>query len=130
MPLTKKKTEFVRYWNGSLNETLELMSENGVKLSLPQATRYKRDPDVINAIKNKSWQDVEVDYYAPEQKAVIATKAERQAFWTSVMKDNMQRMTDRLKASELLGKAFADFTDKIDMKASVKKLTDYIAELD
>lgn len=57
----------------------------------------------------------------PAQSARIATAEERQAFWTDVMygrvKDdegNLPRMSDRLKASELLGKAQADFVDRVE----------------
>lgn len=41
----------------------------------------------------------------------IATRAERQKFWTEVMSGDHQEMRDRLKASELLGKSEADFTE-------------------
>ena len=55
----------------------------------------------------------------------IATREERQAFWTNVMNGNVKdiafekgtkididvKMTDRLKAAELLGRSEADFTD-------------------
>ncbi len=44
---------------------------------------------------------------------VIATRQDRQDFWTTVMHDEDQKMTDRLRAAELLGKSEADFTDKI-----------------
>jgi len=43
----------------------------------------------------------------------IADKAERQQFWTTVYLDTKANMGDRLRASELLGKSQADFTDNI-----------------
>ena len=43
----------------------------------------------------------------------IATRTERQQFWTNVMQGtNGAEMKDRLKASELLGKSQADFIDR------------------
>ena len=39
----------------------------------------------------------------------IADRAERQRFWTTLMRDNTEDPRVRLKASELLGKAGADF---------------------
>jgi hypothetical protein len=39
----------------------------------------------------------------------IADRAERQQFWTEVMRDPDEDMKHRLKAAELLGKAGADF---------------------
>lgn len=47
-----------------------------------------------------------------ELRDVIASRKERQAFWTAVMRDENRRMQDRLKAAELLGKSEADFTEK------------------
>ena len=50
-------------------------------------------------------------------RAAIATREERQAFWTRVMCDQEPEgpglaLKDRLKASELLGKSQADFLDR------------------
>ena len=43
----------------------------------------------------------------------IATREERQKFWTSVERDKSLNMSDRLRASELLGKSEADFIDVV-----------------
>ena len=43
---------------------------------------------------------------------LIASRAERQQFWASVMPDKEQQMRDRLKAAELLGKSEADFVER------------------
>lgn len=43
---------------------------------------------------------------------LIASRAERQQFWTGVMRDKEQMMRDRLKAAELLGKSEADFVER------------------
>ena len=43
----------------------------------------------------------------------IATREQRQAFWTRVYNDDERSMSDRLRASELLGKSEADFTENI-----------------
>jgi len=43
----------------------------------------------------------------------IANRAERQQFWTDVMKgEEDANMSDRLRASELLGKSEADFVER------------------
>lgn len=44
--------------------------------------------------------------------SLIASRAERQQFWSSVMRDKDQQMRDRLKAAELLGKSEADFVER------------------
>ena len=43
---------------------------------------------------------------------LIASRAERQQFWSAVMRDKDQQMRDRLKAAELLGKSEADFVER------------------
>ena len=48
-------------------------------------------------------------------KKAIATREDRQAFWTKTMQGKGKpapTMTDRLKASELLGRSEADFIDR------------------
>ena len=47
--------------------------------------------------------------------AAIATREERQAFWSKVLRDSEIDMKDRLKASELLGKAQTDFINKTEV---------------
>lgn len=49
----------------------------------------------------------------------IATREERQAFWTETLLDKSQRMADRLKAAELLGRSEADFTEKLIVKGEL-----------
>lgn len=46
---------------------------------------------------------------------LIATREQRQQFWTAVMNDGEQDMKHRLRASELLGKSFGDFTEKTEI---------------
>jgi phage terminase small subunit len=42
----------------------------------------------------------------------IASREQRQAFWTETMQNPKNDLKDRLKASELLGRSNADFTEK------------------
>ena len=50
----------------------------------------------------------------------IATREERQAFWSSVLRSEAEQMKDRLKASELLGKSNADFIDRFQQDGPVE----------
>jgi hypothetical protein len=47
------------------------------------------------------------------KKRHIANRSERQQFWSKVVDDSDASMPDRLRASELLGRSEADFTDNI-----------------
>jgi hypothetical protein len=56
----------------------------------------------------------------------IATREDRQSFWTEVMRDKLEKMVDRLRASELLGKSQADFVDRMEVKelSDIDKMTE------
>ena len=45
----------------------------------------------------------------------IATRQERQEFWTSVLRNEEEAMKNRLKAAELLGKSEGDFLERVEM---------------
>ena len=51
-----------------------------------------------------------------ESRDRIATRQDRQRFWTDTMQDGALDMKDRLKASELLGKSEGDFLDRVEAK--------------
>lgn len=59
---------------------------------------------------------------------IVATKEERQAFWSALMRGDgphvLLKMRDRLRASELLGKALGDFITKLQLE-----VTDDLLEL-
>lgn len=50
---------------------------------------------------------------------LIATREQRQAFWSSVMNNTDEDMRNRLKASEPLGKSEQDFTDKVAINSNL-----------
>lgn len=47
---------------------------------------------------------------------LIATREQRQQFWTDVMTDTEQDMRSRLRASELLAKSEGDFLEKVQVQ--------------
>jgi phage terminase small subunit len=47
-----------------------------------------------------------------ETSDAIATRQERQAMWTPIVRDKNERTRDRLKASELLGRSQGDFIQR------------------
>lgn len=54
----------------------------------------------------------------------IATAAQRQAWWTSVMLDDTIGISERLRASEILAKAQGDFTTKVTVANELESLSD------
>lgn len=78
-------------------------------------------PHVRDAIRAR----VVSDALAP----LIATREELQVYWTSILRDELESQKDRLKASEYLGKSFAMFLDRVDVKNNIT-FEDMLAALD
>jgi hypothetical protein len=113
VPLNAKRAAFVREYLKDLNAT-QAAKRCGysAKTARAQGSRLLTDADVCAAVA-KGQQHIEG--------RAIATRAERQEFWTRVLhgKGDDIRWADRLKASELLGKSEADFTDKLEHSGEV-----------
>ena len=100
--LTAKQRAFVDAYNGNGKETAIAVGYSP-KTADQQASRLLSMVKVKQAI---------LDREARENKDMVATRVERQELWTKMMNDPEVRPADRLKASELLGRSEADFTDR------------------
>ncbi len=114
MALTPKQQAFVDHYAGNGVEAARAAGYTGSDGALAtSASRLLRHAGVAEALARRN----EVVQQARRQAAVqggrIANRVERQAFWTQVMDDTKAEMGARLKASELLGKSEADFTEKV-----------------
>jgi hypothetical protein len=94
---------FVEYYVGSYTKACEAMQKDGIDISLAEAKYISGLPSVKIALKTR---DSIIE--------TVASKKNRQAFWTKVMKDEAEDMRNRLKASELLGKSEKDFVEKVE----------------
>ncbi len=102
MPLTPRQRRFVEAYAGNAAEAARAAGYSE-KTANRAGSRLLSDVDVRAAIA------------AREQKSSagrIATREERQAFWTNVLNNPEVEWQARLKASELLGKSNADFTER------------------
>lgn len=106
--LTDKQALFVEYYKGNASEAARLAgygNGSGNELSIRQmASKLMKENKILNAIKARHSKEVDDR---------IADRKERQAFWTATMRDTKKKIQDRLRASELLGRSQADFTDKV-----------------
>lgn len=107
---TPKQEAFISAYSGSIKKAAAKAGLN-YQYCKDLATR----PDIIAAIRERD---------KKELKPLIATRQDRQKFWTDTMNDPTADLKDRLKASELLGKSNADFTDKILVGDLEKELQD------
>lgn len=111
MALTVRQQRFIDAYDGNATDAARKAGYSGSDAVLGvTAHDLLRNPKVAAAIRER---------LAPVTKAIIATREERQAFWTSVQQDPFASMSDRLRASELLGKSEADFTDKVKHEGNI-----------
>ncbi len=104
--LSQRQQSFVNSYNGNGVEAAKLAGYKGSYSALGvTAFKLLKIPKIVKAIENRQLKPITRH---------IATREERQAFWTEVMLDKEQRMNDRLKAAELLGRSNADFIERIE----------------
>jgi hypothetical protein len=126
--LSKQHRLFVEAYDGDEIYAMRVAGYAGADSYLrSKATDLLKQPLIIEAIKDRS-------KYTLATKNAIATREERQALWTAIMKnqdpyhiepkdanglpreniDPNIPLATRLKASELLGKSEADFVDRVE----------------
>lgn len=103
--LNAKRQAFVDAWEGNATAAA-LAAGYSPKTAYSQGQRLLKNVEVQAAIKAR-----EAQRLAP----TIATRQERQKFWTSVLRNEKEAMKDRLKAAELLGKSEGDFLERVEM---------------
>ena len=109
--LTPKQQKFVDAYTGNGTAAARAAGYRGNDHTLAQVARENlRKPEIAAAIKARA---------AKEAKPIIATRTERQTFWSKVMNDRTELTRDRLRAAELLGKSEADFTEKLEVKGEL-----------
>lgn len=98
--LTEKQQSFVDVYDGDIQKAAKAINS-----SYGYCRQLMTRPDIIAAVKERR---------EPERAARIATRVDRQKFWTDIMEDAEGEMRDRLRASELLGKSEADFIERVE----------------
>lgn len=99
--LNKYEADVARMWDGDVDSTAKL---SGLTKSVVE--RAIRNDLVLQAIRAR-------EQYEDRSHTPVASRKRRQQFWTEIMFDESVSMQQRIKASELLGKSEADFTDKV-----------------
>lgn len=99
--LNDQQRRFVAAYRGNAREAARVAGYKGPKEA---AHRLITNPKVVAAIRAREGQ---------ETKTLVLDRQQRQAFWTSVIQDSAASMTDRLRASELLGRSEGDFLDRV-----------------
>ena len=116
--LTPKQRLFVQYYCGNATDAARKAGYKGNEGTIRSvAAENLAKPNIQAAIQAR--QEI-------ESRPTIMSRQELQDFWSEVTKSAESDMKDRLKASELLGKSEAMFTDnlRVDATVALKKLSD------
>lgn len=108
--LSPMQQRFVDLYSGNATEAA-IRAGYSEKTAYSMGNRLLKKVEIIKAIKARE---------SKELKPFIATRQDRQKFWTNVMNNPVEDMKNRLKASELLGKSEADFTEKIQATGNMR----------
>lgn len=112
MKFTVKQRKFIEYYNGNASEAARLAGYSK-KTAYSIGNFLLKNIEISRAIKRR-----EEKRNAPK----IASRQERQEFWSEVFRADDEDMRNRLKAAELLGRSEADFTDNHNLTVDDKFL--------
>ena len=101
--LTERQRKFCEAYSANGGNALAAARDAGYKQPVPQSAENLENPKIRAALEKLRTETTS---------SAIATREERQSFWTQAMRDEARELKDRLKASELLGKSQADFIDR------------------
>ena len=111
MGLTTRQKRFIEVFNGNVVESARLAG---------YSEQYALKQAHITLGRNRIIQQAIQERERNRQEPLIATREERQRFWTGVMNDESAEMQHRLKASELLGKSECDFSDRLQIDSTIE----------
>jgi hypothetical protein len=117
--LTSIETQVLALYDGGVMPAVQMAKI--INCTPETISNVLRRPHIIEALQDRSV----TEKLAP----LIASRQELQIYWTETLRDANRTDKDRLKASELLGKSFAMFTEKIEQK-TVMSFEDALKELD
>ena len=106
--LSTKQKKFIQAYMGNATEAA-IKAGYSEKTARSIGQQLLTKLDIKKAIEQRE---------AKQTNKLIATREQRQEFWTKIMYDSEADMKDRLKSSELLGRSQADFTEKIEVATS------------
>jgi len=113
---TSKQQKFIDLYEGNGTKAAREAGYTGDDNTLAVAAKkLLRNGKILAAIKEREIKTPQGQVTAKR----IASREDRQAFWTKILEDDNKDMRDRLKASELLGRSQADFTDRVEVSGDL-----------
>lgn len=119
--LTAKQRKFAILFASGETATAAYMQAYGTKnekIASSSGAKLRKDARILQEISKLSQEnDARLqETLQKEDKELIMNRAQRQKFWTEIALDPFQPINARLKATELLGRSEADFTENVNFK--------------
>jgi len=108
--LTEKQRRFCEAYSGNGGNALQAAAAAGYKKPHPQGVENLQKPTVQRALESLR---------LTITSTAIATRQERQELWSSMIRDTALTPTERMRASELLGKSQGDFIDRQELSGGI-----------
>lgn len=123
MSLTVKQQAFVDAYDGNATSAARAAGFTGSDASLAvTGSRLLKRPEIREALSLRSTKGsakVTAKINEIRTATAVATRLDRQAFWTRTMLSEDIEYGHRLKASELLGRSEVDFGDKLQVEGKL-----------
>jgi phage terminase small subunit len=100
--MNPRQRKFVEAYEGNAKAAAQAA---GYATPSVDGARLMKNAEIVAAIARRE---------SKNASPMIADREERFRFWSQVMRDSLEDMPVRLKASELLGKANGDFLDRVE----------------
>jgi phage terminase small subunit len=107
--LTEKQRKFCEAFAANGGNALQAAKAAGYAVPIQQSGENMKKPEIqaaLEQLRKSTTNDA------------IATREERQRTWTAFMRDKLLSPVERMKASELLGKAQGDFIERVENNVS------------
>jgi len=109
--LNARQLKFAESYEGNATEAARLAGYRGDDASLGViGHRLLKNVKITELIANRS---------KKQSDKRILSREERQEFWTKVILDESNSMTDRLRASDLLAKSGGDFVSRVEVSGNL-----------
>jgi phage terminase small subunit len=115
--LTEKQRRFCEAYSANGGNAMRAATEAGYARPKQEGSRMLENAGIRTALELLRQETTNT---------AIATREERQSFWTSVIRDGDEDMRNRLKASELLGRSQTDFVERVD--ATTRIVVEHVYE--
>jgi len=108
--LTEKQRKFCEEFSANGGNALRAATAAGYKHPIQLSGQTLKKLEIQKALE---------ELRKSTTNSAIMTREERQMMWTEFAKDKSMTPTERMKASELLGKSQADFIDRTELSGNI-----------